>query len=184
MAIVLRRSAELVTAVWSVAKTGATIVLIDPEYPRGRIEHMIADSGAHVVVTVDAYRDRVPETVCLVDIDHDDVMRADDTADCGPVGDADRLHPLRPDNVAYMTYTSGSTGVPKGVQVTHTGLANLVADRSAAYGLHEQSRVSYALSPSFDASMEQLLTCFANGVDTGDVPTGSDRRGGAHAHPV
>ncbi|MEV0464962.1 amino acid adenylation domain-containing protein [Nocardia tengchongensis] len=174
VAIMLRRSVESVVATWAVAKSGAAFVQMAPDYPSNRIEHMVADSGATVAITVDALRGRLPEGLRTVVLD-DPAPRAQ--FDSGPISDADRTHPLRPSNIAYMTYTSGSTGTPKGVQVTHTGLANLVADRAATFGIDTNSRVSYALSPSFDASLEQFLTCFANGSTLVIVPpevTGGD----------
>lgn len=168
VAIVLRRSAESVTATWAVAKSGATIVQVDPEYPPKRIEHMIADSGAEVALTVDAHSERLPHTVRRVVLD-DPAARYAEFAD-GPISDAERTRPLRSAHLAYVTYTSGSTGTPKGVQVTHAGLANLIADRSETYGIDAGSRVSYALSPGFDASLEQFLTCFAGGCTLVIVP--------------
>ncbi|WP_442941858.1 amino acid adenylation domain-containing protein [Nocardia sp. NBC_00416] len=170
VAIVLRRSVDSVTAAWAVAKSGAAIVQVDPEYPPKRIEHMIVDSGARVAITVDAHTGKLPPQLRRLVLD--DPATARDIADAGsgPVADDERIRPLRPSNVAYMTYTSGSTGLPKGVQVTHTGLANLIADRSETYGIDPASRVSYALSPSFDASLEQFLTCFANGSTLVIVP--------------
>ncbi|NDK88465.1 amino acid adenylation domain-containing protein [Gordonia desulfuricans] len=171
VAIVLRRSALSVTAAWAVARSGATIVHVDPAQPLQRIEHILADSGADVAVTVDEYTDRLPGSTRPVIVD-DDTVGSDGTVtgEGTPIGDADRIRPVRPGNVAYMTYTSGSTGVPKGVQVTHGGLADLIADRTDAYRLDHTARVSYALSPSFDASIEQLLTCFANGAALVIVP--------------
>ncbi|MDS1113174.1 amino acid adenylation domain-containing protein [Gordonia westfalica] len=180
VAILLRRSAESVAAAWAVAKSGAAIVQVDPDYPRKRIEHIVADSGAAVAITADGFTDRLPESMPTVIVDGES-SRGDDSRGEGglgegaalapdAIGDLDRIRPLRADNVAYMTYTSGSTGVPKGVQVTHKGLANLISDRTEAYGLDAESRVSYALSPSFDASMEQLLTCVANGSALVVVP--------------
>ncbi|MFC9964186.1 amino acid adenylation domain-containing protein [Nocardia ignorata] len=178
VAIAMRRSTESVVAAWAVAKSGAAIVQIDPDYPAKRIEHIIVDSGARMVVTLDAVRDRLPRTAPALVLD-DPAIR-DACADSGdePVTDADRLRPLHAGDLAYITYTSGSTGVPKGVQVTHRGLANLVADRSDAYALSPRSRVSYALSPAFDASFEQFLTCFANTATLVVVPPeviGGDR---------
>ncbi|MFX0575930.1 amino acid adenylation domain-containing protein [Nocardia nepalensis] len=169
VAIMLGRSVELVVATWAVAKCGAAFVQLAPEYPSKRIAHMVADSGAAVAITVEALRGRLPLAMRHVVLD-DPATPAEYDAASGPISDDDRIRPLRPSNVAYITYTSGSTGAPKGVQVTHTGLANLVADRAAAYGIDTASRVSYALSPSFDASLEQFLTCFASGSTLVIVP--------------
>ncbi|WP_419150800.1 amino acid adenylation domain-containing protein [Nocardia vinacea] len=169
VAIMLRRSVESVVATWAVAKCGAAFVQLAPEYPSKRITHMVADSGAAVAITVDALRGRLPQEIHHVVLDGP-ATRWESEAAGGPISDDDRIRPLRPSHVAYMTYTSGSTGTPKGVQVTHTGLANLVADRAATYGIDTTSRVSYALSPSFDASLEQFLTCFANGSTLVIVP--------------
>ncbi|MGI5218677.1 amino acid adenylation domain-containing protein [Nocardia sp. CA-290969] len=176
VAIVLPRSVESIVAAWAVAKSGAAIVQVDPEYPPKRIEHMVADSGAQVAVTVEALRDRVPQTARPLLLDDAATLPADPGDE--PFTDAHRTRPLRAADLAYITYTSGSTGVPKGVQVTHSGLANLIADRSETYGVDAASRVSYALSPSFDASLEQFLTCFANGATLLVVPPevlGGDR---------
>ncbi|MCG7634861.1 amino acid adenylation domain-containing protein [Gordonia McavH-238-E] len=168
VAILLPRSLGTVVAVWAIAKTGAAIVQVDPEYPRKRIEHIVADSGARAAITVDDLADRVPPAAVRIDLG--DLSTDTDPGDHDGADDGDFATRPRLENVAYMTYTSGSTGVPKGVQVTHAGLASLVADRTDAYGLGPDSRVSYALSPSFDASMEQLLTCFAAGAALVIVP--------------
>ncbi|MEU1981377.1 amino acid adenylation domain-containing protein [Nocardia sp. NPDC019395] len=178
VAIVLRRSVESIVAAWAVTKTGAAIVQVDPEYPMPRIEHMVTDSGARVALTVGDTRGRVPRTTRQVVIDDPETLRSCAGLAGTPVTDPERTRPLRAVDIAYITYTSGSTGVPKGVQVTHTGLANLIADRSETYGIDAASRVSYALSPSFDASLEQFLTCFANGSTLVVVPPeviGGDR---------
>ncbi|MDN2502718.1 AMP-binding protein, partial [Nocardia nova] len=118
----------------------------------------------------DAYRGRLPHTVTPVVLDDPDTAAACRDTSGAPIGDSERLRPLRPDDLAYITYTSGSTGIPKGVQVTHAGLANLIADRSEVCGVDATARVSYALSPSFDASLEQFLVCFANGATLLVVP--------------
>ncbi|WP_327151542.1 non-ribosomal peptide synthetase [Nocardia sp. NBC_01329] len=170
VAIVLRRSVESVIAAWAVAKSGAAIVQVDPEYPAKRIEHMVTDSGAHVAITVGDHRERLPRQVRPIVLDDAATQREFESTASDPVTDTDRIRPLRATNLAYLTYTSGSTGLPKGVQVTHTGLANLIADRSDTHGIDATSRVSYALSPSFDASQEQFLTCFANGSTLIVVP--------------
>ncbi|MBH0778022.1 amino acid adenylation domain-containing protein [Nocardia bovistercoris] len=162
--IVLRRSVESIVAAWAVAKSGAAIVQIDPDYPPKRIEHMCADSEVRVAITAAAFADRLSDGVRAVVLDDPEAARIRERAASDPIRDDERTRPPHPTDLAYVTYTSGSTGTPKGVQVTHAGLANLVADRAAAYGIDATSRVSYALSPSFDASMEQFLTCFATGA--------------------
>ena len=87
-----------------------------------------------------------------------------------PVTDADRHTAAARGNVAYVIYTSGSTGLPKGVQVTHAGLADLVATALPAFRVDADARVAHAGSPSFDASLEELLCAFAAGATSVIVP--------------
>ncbi|WP_148113768.1 AMP-binding protein, partial [Saezia sanguinis] len=90
------------------------IVQIDPDYPAKRIEHMVADSDARVVITLDALRDRLPDTAPVLILDDPATRQGCAVSDDGPVTDTDRLRPLRVADLAYITYTSGSTGTPKG----------------------------------------------------------------------
>ncbi|MGW0018393.1 non-ribosomal peptide synthetase, partial [Rhodococcus sp. NPDC003382] len=160
VAIGMARSVESVLAVWAVAKTGAAFVPVDPGYPAGRIEHMLTDSGASLGLTTPDAVDRLPDAVpwlLLAETSENTGMREN------PIVDAERIHPLRADHPAYVIYTSGSTGIPKGVTVTHAGLANLVAEQCARFGLGPHARVLHAASPSFDAAVLEMLWAFGSG---------------------
>ncbi len=169
VALALARSLESVCAVWAVAKTGAGFLPVDPTYPAERIAHMLADSGVRVGVTVGEHLAALPDTVAWTVLDGDDGRAGHSAA---PITDADRLRPLRPDNPAYMIYTSGSTGVPKGVVVTHVGLAAFVAEQQHRYGVDSASRVLHFASPSFDASILELLMAVGGAATTVVVPVG------------
>ncbi|MDE1671886.1 non-ribosomal peptide synthetase, partial [Nocardia gipuzkoensis] len=159
VAIAIRRSVESVLALWAVAKTGAAFVPIDPTYPAERIAHMVADSGVALGVTLTAELDNLPALaggawLVLDDRDFtvDVAVRSDQ-----PLRPAELRAAPRPDNAAYVIYTSGSTGLPKGVVVTHAGLANFSAEQVERYRLDRSSRALAFASPSFDASMLELL---------------------------
>ncbi len=154
VAVSIPRSAESVLAMWAVALTGAAFVPVNPDYPVDRIEHMLADSGVVAGVTVAAARAGLPERVQWLVLDHADTESALAAADFTPVTDADRRSPLRIDQLAYLIYTSGSTGLPKGVGVTHRGLANLATGSGAAFGVDAGAVMAHAVSPSFDISVE------------------------------
>ncbi|EME17622.1 non-ribosomal peptide synthetase, partial [Rhodococcus triatomae] len=160
VAVALPRSPRSVLAVWAVAKTGAAFVPVDPNYPADRILHMLEDSGAALALTRADQRHLVPDGVTAVG--HDDPDLAAFTAD--PVTDADRRTPLRIDHPAYLIYTSGSTGVPKGVVVTHRGLASFAADERRRYDITRDARTLHFSSPSFDASILELLLAVGAGA--------------------
>ncbi|MCP2295731.1 amino acid adenylation domain-containing protein [Nocardia amikacinitolerans] len=153
VAVGIPRSIESVLAVWAVAKAGAAFVPVDPNYPVDRVAHMVTDSGAVLGLTVDAVRSGLPEGIDWIDI------AAADTAGypATPVTDADRVHPLRAAHPAYVIYTSGSTGKPKGVVVTHAGLSGFCAEQRERYRVTTGSRTLHFASPSFDASVLELL---------------------------
>lgn len=111
---------------------------------------MLADSGARHVVAVDQTLDRLTgvDGAIVVDMDAPEVATA--SADPFAV-------PLRQSQLAYVIYTSGSTGLPKGVAVTHGGLANYAAWAGSAYGLRPGDAVPVHSSLSFDLTVTSVL---------------------------
>ncbi|MFC4374989.1 amino acid adenylation domain-containing protein [Nocardia halotolerans] len=155
--LALTRSIESVVAVWAVAKTGAAFVPVDPRYPAARIAHMLTDSGADLGIALAADVARLDTGMAWLTLDSAQVV-ADMADRCDlPVTAADRVRRLSAHDVAYVIYTSGSTGVPKGVAVTHTGLAGLCAEQITRFAITGVARTLHFASPSFDASMLELL---------------------------
>ncbi|WP_415640964.1 amino acid adenylation domain-containing protein, partial [Skermania piniformis] len=163
VAVGIPRSVEWVVAVWACAKAGVAFVPVDPRYPVGRVEFMIADSNVSLGLTVAGVVDQLPDVVewLVVDAAEFGAVLAAHSAD--PVTYADRHGVVRVENCAYVIYTSGSTGRPKGVSVTHAGFQNFVTDMRDLFGADRSSRVLQVASPSFDASMLELLMAVAGG---------------------
>ncbi|MFD4432640.1 amino acid adenylation domain-containing protein, partial [Nocardia sp. NPDC058497] len=147
VAMVMERSAASVGAVWAIAKTGAGFVPIDGGYPAERIAHILGDCGATLGVTGVEHPADLPGSVHWTIVDPD------------AVPDAEPRRPVaaRPEHPAYLIYTSGSTGVPKGVLVTHGGLANLAAERRDRYALRPGARTLHHASPGFDMAVGEIL---------------------------
>ncbi|MFX0576618.1 amino acid adenylation domain-containing protein [Nocardia nepalensis] len=164
VAIGIPRSPESVLAVWAVAKTGAGFVPVDPNYPAERVRHMIADSHAVLGLTVAEVGAELPGEVQWLAIDADDIDRRLDDYSADPVTDADRPRPLRAEHPAYVIYTSGSTGKPKGVVVTQAGLSSFCDEQRERYRVTSSSRTLHFASPSFDASVLELLLAIGGGA--------------------
>ncbi|MCX5045885.1 amino acid adenylation domain-containing protein [Aldersonia sp. NBC_00410] len=164
VAVGIARSIESVLAVWAIAKAGAAFVPIDPRYPRDRVAHMVKDSGVAIGITVAAALDGLATTSLEWLVLDGAVIEAElATASPESVTYADRVRPLRAQNAAYVIYTSGSTGKPKGVVVTQSGLANFCVEQRERYRLTPESRTLHFASPSFDASVLELLLAVGAG---------------------
>ncbi len=140
VAVALPRSVESVVAVLGVLKAGAAYLPVDPSYPSARITFMLDDARPAVV------------------IDDPALVTGADGPETAPEVALDVRNP------AYVIYTSGSTGRPKGVMVSHTGLASLVAAQIERFAIEPTSRVLQFASPSFDASVSEILTALLCGA--------------------
>src|SRR6185503_1236545 len=117
VALLVARSAEAIVAIMAVLKVGAAYLPIDPAHPDARIGFMIEDAAPVAVVTTADLRSRLEgsDTAVIV-VDDRAVVAQSSSALSAPAAD----------DLAYMTYTSGTTGVPKGVAVTHHNVTQLL----------------------------------------------------------
>ncbi|WP_330254866.1 amino acid adenylation domain-containing protein [Nocardia sp. NBC_00565] len=183
VAIALPRGLNSIAAIWAVAKTGAAYVPIDPSYPVERIGHMITDSGALLGLTVPDCLAAMPawpatrgkhrkHGVDWLVLGSEELATESAYYSTASVTDADRHYPLRTTHPAYLIYTSGSTGTPKAVIVTHAGLASLAQEQMHLFGVTDSARTLHFSSPSFDASVLELLLGFAAGATIVVAPAG------------
>ena len=156
VAVLVPRSAGMVTAMLGVLWAGAAYLPMDPAYPPARISFMLADAQPAALVSTRqaaAARPAGPGGPARVILD--------DPA-AGPVRSAGRAGGVRPGGAAYVMYTSGSTGVPKGAVITHGGLVNYVTWCVAAYPELAGTSLLHAPS-SFDAGVTVLYGALACG---------------------
>ncbi len=164
IALVMGRSVEFVAAVRAVTGTGAAFVPVDPRNPAERVALMLDDAAARVAVTVAASRELIPASIPQLVLDDPETAATIGSRSAARVTDADRVRPARYADTAYVLYTSGSTGMPKGVAVTHEGMANFAAEQRDRYQVRPSSRVLQLAAPGFDAVVLELLMAHANGA--------------------
>ena len=152
VAIQMSRGPWLVPAVLAVMLSGACWVALDSRHPSQRRRQIVRDAGA-VLVLVDApCQDLIPTA----------------TIDVRGLGRRHGARPARrrisPDAIAYRIFTSGTTGDPKGIEVSHSALANHMAWMQNRFPLCSGDRVLQRTNPTFDASIWELLAPILDGV--------------------
>jgi amino acid adenylation domain-containing protein len=153
--ICVNRGIDLAVAVLSVLKVGAAYVPLDPAYPRQRLNMMVADSAAGLVLVSREHSHLFDQDALLLSMED---LR-------GSEGDTPVLEAWQPsdEQLAYIIYTSGSTGTPKGVAMPHRALANLVQWQLKQPGLAEPARVVQFTPLSFDVHFQEFFTTWASG---------------------
>lgn len=155
VAVCAERGADLVVALMAVLKAGAGYLPLDPEYPPARLEFMLADSGAGVVLTQERLAGLLPpsgaQVVCL------DGAPADAGPAWGALPESAPPVAVNAANVAYGIYTSGTTGRPKGVLVSQASIINRLTWMQAEYGLRPDDRVLQKTPASFDVSIWEFF---------------------------
>lgn len=148
--VAMHRTPALLAALLGVWKAGGAYVPIDPAYPSERLSFMVRDAELRLVLTeqefTPLFADTGAETICL------------DT-DWPTIGQESAVNPhlaMNPAHLAYVMYTSGSTGQPKGAMIVHSGLVNYLCWAVATYGVTAESRVPVHSPISFDLTVTSL----------------------------
>ncbi|MCB9634236.1 MAG: LLM class flavin-dependent oxidoreductase [Sandaracinus sp.] len=153
-----QRSLELVVGALGILKAGGAYLPLDPEYPADRVELMLEDSRAKVVVTHHEAKAKLHTDATVVVIDSDPHVGRAPATRLGEVA--------RPEHLAYVIYTSGSTGRPKGVMVEHRNASNFFTGMDARIPRREDGQQDVWLavtSLSFDISVLELFWTLARG---------------------
>ncbi|MEU5881418.1 amino acid adenylation domain-containing protein [Spirillospora sp. NPDC047279] len=171
--VALRRGPDLAAALLAVWRAGAAYLPLAPDDPSERLEWLLSDAGARVVLTHESLVPALPGSrseagVRVVPLDAErpriDAARA-------PAG----LPAAAPGSIAYAIYTSGSTGRPKGVLVTQEGIANRVGWTVRTHGLGSDDRVLQKTSPTFDAAAWEVFAPLVSGGTVVMAPPGAER---------
>jgi amino acid adenylation domain-containing protein len=142
----VQRSLEMVVALLGIMKAGGAYVPLDPAYPRERLEFMLQDAGAEILLTQSHLLETFTPTARVICIDRDwpAISRQSDVNPHSEVTAA---------NLSYVIYTSGSTGRPKGVQLEHRNVVNFLNSVRRLFALKESDTYLGVASMSFDASV-------------------------------
>lgn len=160
VALVIDRDLDAYVALVGILKAGGAFAVLDPSLPASRVDFMIRDTAAPIVLTRAGLAERLPAEAAW------SVVRLDADWERIEAGDADA--PLAewatPESLAYVLYTSGSSGTPKGVMIQHRAVAMFADAYRRTYGFAAHDRLLQLPSLAFDMSQGEIWTAFSVGA--------------------
>ncbi|MGI4739588.1 MAG: non-ribosomal peptide synthetase [Janthinobacterium lividum] len=175
VAVALERTPSLLVALLAVLKCGAAYLPLDPSYPSERLEFMLNDSGARLLLTSAGGLPSLatgPPRLLLNEA----------LAEAAALGGLPPTPFTRPDDLCYILYTSGSTGQPKGVAVTHRNLVNFLTSMRQAPGITADDKLLAITTISFDIAGLELFLPLVSGATVVLADAYSARDGRALLH--
>lgn len=158
VALATERSLEMVVGILGILYAGGAYVPLDPSYPRERLATILADAQCPLLLTQQHVLPLLPthqaQVVCL-DTDWASITQAPGTPAAAEV---------RPEHLAYVLYTSGSTGQPKGVMVTHQAISHHIQWMHTTFPLTPDDRILQQTPYSFDVSLWEIFGPLAAGA--------------------
>ncbi|HFA50921.1 MAG TPA: amino acid adenylation domain-containing protein [Bacteroidetes bacterium] len=156
-AIFLKRTPDLLTAIFGVLKTGAAYIPIATDYPNKRVEHMLADSQASILLTQSLLENGLPEmSIPVLGMDTERPFYEVEKKEKPAIE-------IQPEDPAYIMYTSGSTGRPKGVVIPHRALGNYIHWAASQYNAVEKPAMPLFTSIGFDLTVTSIFLPLAMG---------------------
>jgi amino acid adenylation domain-containing protein len=165
----LERSLESIVAILGILKAGGAYVALDPDYPKERLEQMLAETRAPVLLTQERLASTLPQDgtrVIRLDTEWASIAQESQASQANPNPD------VGPDNLAYVVYTSGSTGKAKGTCIPHRAVVRLVRNTNFASMAEDEVFLQFA-TLSFDASTLELWGSLLNGGRLVIYPAGT-----------
>ena len=154
--VLLDRSVEFIVGLLAILKAGGTYVPLDGTYPKQRLQFMFEDAAIHLLLTEQSRHE-------LVDTGERDVIYLDSDVELFPSESNENLTDLnQAEDLAYVMYTSGSTGQPKGVGVPHRAINRLVRNTNYMQ-LDNSERMAHVSNVSFDAATWEIWGALLNG---------------------
>ena len=175
IAVYSNRTAEAIIGLLAILKAGAAFLPLDPEHPAERLRFMISDARVQWVLTNDPGETFALGIEAYV-VDLRSLKKRPSPSE--PPGSLQHARAAHPGNVAYVLYTSGSTGNPKGVAIPHEAISNRLLWMQATYGLRLSERVLHKTPASFDVSVWEIFWPLMSGA------TLVLAQRGAHADPA
>ncbi len=162
--ISVERSPEMIVGLLGILKAGAAYVPLDPTYPPERLAYMLSDAQMPILLTTSELVAELPEhqaqVICL-DTDWENIAQH---------SQEDLQNQATAENLAYVLYTSGSSGKPKGVCCHHLGVVNLLADFEQKKPLCVGNNCSFWTSLNFDVSVYEIFSPLLVGATLHIVP--------------
>lgn len=155
--VLVEHSPEMFIGILGILKAGCAYLPIDPAYPEDRIDYMLEDSGATVLVTDCCERFNESNwSMHLINIKNTEEFSSK-TENPGEIA--------QPDSLVYVIYTSGSTGKPKGTMIEHQGLVNYIWWAKKMYVKDEKDVFAVYSSLAFDLTVTSIFTPLISGIE-------------------
>jgi amino acid adenylation domain-containing protein len=160
VAVAVERDLDALVALLGVLKAGAAFAVLDPTHPAGRLEYLLRDTAAPIVLTQSRVRDRIPDSGpwSIVELDRERDAFAEAGATAGAWAETGRQA------LAYVLYTSGSTGQPKGVLIEHRALQSFIASYRRVFDLQPDDRMLQLAALTFDMSQGEIFAGLTAGA--------------------